>query len=93
MIFLYGRLDLSYITIWCIITLVYCRRSVEKKNRPRKEMMIFSHVLAFQEDKETCFRQERVEDLLEMGSQQEQKWKRLFRDPLSLLFYLGELHV
>lgn len=31
-------------------------------------MKIISHILAFQENKETCFRQERVEDLLEMGS-------------------------
>lgn len=56
---MYGRLDLSYITIWCIITLVY-RRRAEKINKyiykPRKEMKIFSHVLAFQENKETYFR-------------------------------------
>lgn len=35
---------------------------------PKKEMNIISHILAFQENKETCFRQEGVEDLLEIRS-------------------------
>lgn len=56
-------------------------------------MKIISHILAFQENKETCFRQERVEDLLETGSWLEQKWKRLIKDPQCRLFYLGELYL
>lgn len=65
---MYGRLYLSYNTIWHIIISLYCREGAERKKKiiePRKEMKIFSHVLAFQENKETCFRQERVENLLE----------------------------